>query len=96
MRKIKYISIIVFLLVLTGSLSACHVEVGSNYGGDLETIHEKTFPIQPGKNLKVEASSGDVTLPPGINQKSILKFLVTMMPGKRLIFLLIIMMMKYQ
>jgi DUF4097 and DUF4098 domain-containing protein YvlB len=62
MKKFTYISLFVFLLVLSGSLTACRIEAGSDYGGDLETIHEKTFPIQPGKDLKVEASSGDVTI----------------------------------
>lgn len=62
MKKIRPLTFIIFLFVLSGTLSACHVEIESEYNGDLETIHEKTFSIQPGKDLKVEASSGDVTV----------------------------------
>jgi DUF4097 and DUF4098 domain-containing protein YvlB len=62
MRKFKAISVIIFLFILSGTLNACHIEIQSDYSGDLETIHEKTFSIQPGNDLKVEASSGDVTI----------------------------------
>ena len=60
MRNFRIISTIVFLFLLSGTLAACHIEIDSDYSGDLEIIQEKTFTIQPGKDLKVEASSGDV------------------------------------
>ena len=62
MKKYTYSFLILILLGLTGSLSACRVEVGSDHGGDLEVLQEKTFPAQPGKDLKVETASGDVTI----------------------------------
>ena len=62
MKKIKYVTIIILLLILTANLSACRFEMGSDYSGDLEVIHEKTFSIQPGKDLIVETSSGDITI----------------------------------
>lgn len=60
MRIIRAASLFIFLFILSGTLTACRVEIGSDYNSDLETIHEKTFSIQPGKDLKVETSSGDV------------------------------------
>lgn len=62
MKNLNTFLLVTILIAFTSTLSACHVESGSDFGGNLETIHEKTFSIQPGKNLKVEASSGDVTV----------------------------------
>jgi DUF4097 and DUF4098 domain-containing protein YvlB len=63
MKNSTKILVFVCLLFLTGNLTACRVDIGSDYnGGDLQTLHEKTFQIQPGKNLRVESSSGDVTI----------------------------------
>lgn len=62
MKKLRLTTLIIFLFILSGTLTACHVEINSEYSGDLETLQEKTFSIQPGKDLKVEASSGDVTI----------------------------------
>ena len=62
MKKLNALLLFALLIAATGTISACRVEVGSDFGGDLETIHEKTFTIQPGKNLSVETSSGDVTV----------------------------------
>lgn len=61
-KNITFKAILLFTILLTSSLTACHIEVNSDGNGDLQTIQEKTFSIQPGKNLKVEASSGDVTV----------------------------------
>src|SRR5512141_1666557 len=61
-KNITFNTILLFIILLTSSLTACHIEVNSDGNGDLQTIQEKTFSIQPGKNLKVEASSGDVTV----------------------------------
>lgn len=62
MKKFVLSTIILFTILLSGSLTACHIEINSDSNGDLQTIQEKSFPIQPGKDLKVEASSGDVTV----------------------------------
>jgi DUF4097 and DUF4098 domain-containing protein YvlB len=62
MKNLASTILIVCFSVLTGSLAACRVEAVSDSGGNLETIQEKTFQIQPGKNLKVEASTGDVQI----------------------------------
>ncbi len=62
MKELTTLLLLTILIAATGSISACRVEAGSDFGGGLETIHEKTFSIQPGKNLRVETSSGDVTV----------------------------------
>ena len=62
MKKINTLLLFILLTAASSTISACHVEAVSDLGGDLETIHEKTFSIQPGKNLHVETSSGDVTV----------------------------------
>lgn len=62
MKNFTLKTILFFTILLTSSLTACHIEGRSEYNGDLQTLQEKTFSIQPGKNLKVEASSGDVTV----------------------------------
>ena len=62
MKNLSATLSIILLLLLAGNLTACRVDIGSDYSGDLQTIHEKTFNIQPGKDLRVETSSGDVTI----------------------------------
>jgi DUF4097 and DUF4098 domain-containing protein YvlB len=62
MKKLNTFLLFAIIIAATSTLSACRVEMGSDFGGDLETIHEKTFTIQPGKDLNVETSSGDVTV----------------------------------
>ncbi len=62
MSRFTIRTLVVFSIMLTGSLIACRVEVGSDLSGDLQTLQEKTFSIQPGKDLSVEALSGDVTV----------------------------------
>ncbi len=47
--------LILSILILTG---ACF----NTYSQNLKVIEEKTFQIQPGKNLKVDASSGGVSI----------------------------------
>ncbi|UCH66185.1 MAG: DUF4097 family beta strand repeat protein [Ignavibacterium sp.] len=54
-----------FLVVIT--LFSAHIILGcgSNYhysDDDLQVIHEKTFPIKPGNDLRVKTSGGDVTV----------------------------------
>ena len=62
MRISKYLFLMILFISVTGNLSACRVELDSDYGGNLEILHEKTFSIQPGKDLKVETSYGNVTI----------------------------------
>ncbi len=62
MKKLNILLLFTLLITATTTISACRMEIGSDLRGGLETIHEKTFTIQPGKNLKVETSSGDVTI----------------------------------
>lgn len=62
MNRLTISILILCSVILTGSLTACRVEVGSEFNGDLQTIQEKTFSIQPGKDLKVETTTGDVTV----------------------------------
>jgi hypothetical protein len=49
----KNIPILFFVLILLNAFI-------NIYAGDLKVIKERTFPISPGKVLKVDASSGDV------------------------------------
>ncbi len=51
----KNIIILSFILILI----FLHMDT---FGSDLKVIKEKTFQISPGKNLKVEASSGEVLI----------------------------------
>jgi hypothetical protein len=56
-----------YLLLILITIFSAHVILGcgSNYyngGDDLQVIHEKSFPIEPGKNLRVKTSGGDVTV----------------------------------
>jgi Toastrack DUF4097 len=62
MNKLSTIVLFCFLILLSSNLTACRVDIGSDFSGDLQTLQEKTFSIQPGKNLKVEAVGGDVTI----------------------------------
>jgi hypothetical protein len=62
MKNLTLKAILLFTVFLIGNLTACHIEVNEDSNGDLQTLQEKTFSIQPGKDLKVEASSGDVTV----------------------------------
>jgi DUF4097 and DUF4098 domain-containing protein YvlB len=49
-----------FLLLLASSSYSC---AESEYSDDkLKVIHDKTFPISPGKDFKLDASSGDVLI----------------------------------
>jgi len=52
------------LVTLTAiSLQACSREVYDEFtDNDLQVLHEKTYQISPGKALKLEGSSGDITV----------------------------------
>ena len=51
----KRIPILFFVLILSFTFI-------NAFAGDLKVIKERTFQISPGKDLKVEASSGDVSV----------------------------------
>jgi hypothetical protein len=56
-----------YLLLIVITFFSAHIILGcgSNYyysGDDLQVIHEKTFPIEWGKDLRVKTSGGDVTV----------------------------------
>ncbi len=51
-------------LLLSTTLNACSINYVSKHDKDLQVIHEKTFKIQHGKNLNLEASFGDVMITP--------------------------------
>jgi DUF4097 and DUF4098 domain-containing protein YvlB len=60
--KNKSLSIlIVFLLLSANLLSGCTREIFT-VDNNLKLLHDKTYPIQPGKQLKLETSSGDVNI----------------------------------
>lgn len=53
------------LIVLTFFSAQIILGCGSNYyynGDDLQVIHEKTFRIEPGNDLRVKTSGGEVTI----------------------------------
>jgi hypothetical protein len=53
------------LIVITFFSAQIILGCGGNYyytDDDLQVIHEKTFPIEPGKDLRVKTSGGDVTV----------------------------------
>ena len=52
----KRIPFLFFILILFLTF------IKSTFAGDLKVIKERTFQISPGKDLKVEASSGDVSV----------------------------------
>jgi len=58
----KYYLVLILITLFSGQiLTGC----GSNYysgGDDLQVIHEKTFPIEWGKDVRVKTSGGDVTV----------------------------------
>jgi DUF4097 and DUF4098 domain-containing protein YvlB len=57
----NYLLIIVITFFSAQIILGC----GGNYyytDDDLQVIHEKTFPIEPGKDLRVKTSGGDVTV----------------------------------
>jgi DUF4097 and DUF4098 domain-containing protein YvlB len=58
--KIKNILIIIHLLIISTAAAGCRYENYSYDNSGLKTLHEKTFPISPGKELKLETSSGDI------------------------------------
>lgn len=54
--------VVLFLLIVSTSLTS-YASVNNIPGDDdLKILHEKTFKISAGKNLKLETSAGDVTL----------------------------------
>ena len=58
----KYYLVLILITLFSGQiLTGC----GSNYysgGDDLQVIHEKTFPIEWGNDVRVKTSGGDVTV----------------------------------
>ena len=56
-----------YLLLITIILFSAHIILACNCnyysdGGDLQVIHEKTFPVEWGKDLRIKTSGGDVTV----------------------------------
>lgn len=58
----KNILIILHLLILSTAASGCRYDDFNFDDRNLKTLHEKTFPISPGKELKLETSMGDVMI----------------------------------
>lgn len=57
----KKLSVLILILIIASQfLIACNNHFYNN--GDLGVIKEKSFPISPGKDLKVKAKGGDVTI----------------------------------
>jgi hypothetical protein len=60
---LRQISVVVTLLLFVFSTNFAANTVSNNLpGDDLKILYEKTFNISAGKNLKLETSSGDVTV----------------------------------
>jgi hypothetical protein len=60
--QIKNSLLILSFLILSTAAAGCRCETYNFGDGDLKTLHEKTFPISPGKELKLDASMGDVMI----------------------------------
>ena len=61
MKKIFKSLNVLFIILFTTSSFACNVKY-SRSDGNLKILHEKTFHISPGKELKLDASVGDVII----------------------------------
>ena len=60
--KIKNILIILPLLLISTAAAGCRYENYNFDDRDLKTLHEKTFPISQGKDLKMDVSGGDIMI----------------------------------
>ena len=60
--QIKNSLLILPFLILSTAAAGCRCEAYNFGDGDLKTLHEKTFPISPGKELKLDVSMGDVMI----------------------------------
>ena len=52
----------IFIIISVSSFGCSNGEVTWNDDKDLQVLHEKTFQISPGKSLRIEGSSGDITV----------------------------------
>jgi len=59
MIKKRFLALLLVALVSYLFLGAANLSV-TTYLDDLEVLHEKTFPINPGKQLRVKTPTGDV------------------------------------
>jgi hypothetical protein len=59
--KIKNLLLLILpLLIMSTAAAGCRYENYNSDNGSLKTLHEKTFPIAPGKNLRLDISVGDI------------------------------------
>lgn len=70
----KYLLLISIALLSANILFGCNTNYFSN-GDDLQVIHEKTFPIEWGKDLRIRTSGGDVTVTSWDNSEVYIKVL---------------------
>jgi len=61
MKQIILLLVLPLLFVST-AFSACRYENNNFDNGDLKTLHEKTYQISPGKDLKMDISVGDIMI----------------------------------
>jgi len=54
--------IVIQLLIISTATAGCRYENHNFIGGELKTLHEKTFKISPGKELKIDVSVGDIMI----------------------------------
>jgi DUF4097 and DUF4098 domain-containing protein YvlB len=62
MKGKSILLILHFFIISTVAIAGCRYENYSFSDNDLKTLHEKTYPISPGKELRLEASVGDVMI----------------------------------
>ncbi|NWF50161.1 MAG: DUF4097 family beta strand repeat protein [Ignavibacteriaceae bacterium] len=53
---------LLLLLFLSSTLSACTINIKDEYSKELKLLHEKTFPISPGKKFVVDCPAADIML----------------------------------
>jgi hypothetical protein len=60
--QVKNSLLILPFLILSTAATGCRSETYNFGDADLQTLHEKPFPISPGKELKLDVSMGDVMI----------------------------------
>jgi hypothetical protein len=60
--KLTKLLFVLPLLIISTAMAGCRYENNNFNDKDLKTLHEKTFPISPGKELKLDVSMGDIMI----------------------------------
>jgi DUF4097 and DUF4098 domain-containing protein YvlB len=78
--------LIICFVFISITLNACSIDYISKFDNNLQVIHEKTFTIQPGENLNLETSFGDVMITPWEKNEVYIKVLGNKKTAEKVIF----------